>query len=191
MNFLGHILLSGDNLQVQLGNLMADGLPSKDFEKYPPLVQHGIAMHHKIDAYTDSHISVKQAIELLKQTQGRYASVLIDIFIDHYLALNWERFHPTPLADFSKDFYSKIKTIDFELPKHTSHMLFYMEKYDWLKAYAYKEGLVRVMQGMSRRASFKNKIAESVEHFWADKTQYYQWFETFLQDIIIEAQLNF
>jgi acyl carrier protein phosphodiesterase len=183
MNFLGHIYLSGNDLHIQLGNLMADGLRSKDFEKYPERVQLGIALHHKIDAYTDAHPAVKEAVELLKQKQGRYASVLIDIFIDHYLALHWQQYHSIPLSLFAQDFYAKTKKLDFELPKHTAHMLFYMEKYNWLEAYAYQEGLIQVMQGMSRRANFKNKIAESVAHFWKDREIYYALFERFLGDI--------
>jgi hypothetical protein len=39
------------------------------------------------------------------------------------------------------------------------------------------------MQGMSRRANFKNKIADSVEHFWKDREIYYALFERFLGDV--------
>lgn len=184
MNFLGHIYLSGSDLYIQLGNLMADGLRSKDFENYPLKVQEGIALHHRIDAFTDSHPAVKEAIATLSRTQGKYASVLVDIFIDHYLALHWDKYHPTPLSQFAHDFYQSLDTLDFELPKHTAYMLHYMKLYNWLEAYAHREGLQKVMGGMSRRAKFQNTIAQSVDEFWEAREMYYPLFKAFISDII-------
>ena len=54
MNYLAHILLSGDNLDIQVGGLLGDFVKGPLQGQYPEKVEQGIALHRKLDVYTDA-----------------------------------------------------------------------------------------------------------------------------------------
>ena len=57
MNYLGHLVLSGQDDEVLLGNFMADAVKGSSYKMYSTGVQEGILLHRKIDDFTDKHQS--------------------------------------------------------------------------------------------------------------------------------------
>ena len=57
MNYLGHLVLSGQDDEVLLGNFMADAVKGSSYKMYSTGVQKGILLHRKIDDFTDKHQS--------------------------------------------------------------------------------------------------------------------------------------
>ena len=55
MNYLAHFHLSNNDKNLIIGNYIADDVKGKAYLNYPTEIQHGIILHRKIDAFTDTH----------------------------------------------------------------------------------------------------------------------------------------
>jgi len=139
----------------------------------------GVELHWMIDEFTDHHPVVERSKERLRPIYQKYASVLADIYYDHYLALHWDQYCPTPLADYAQDQYALMRANRDLLPKRIQHMLPYMERYDWLTNYALLEGIDRVLHGMGRRAKFESRMEEGVRELKAMHGEFEQDFFEF------------
>ncbi len=179
MNFLAHLKLSFGDADLMVGNFIADSVRRVQFRHFKPMVVEGIRLHHKIDFFTDQHPVVEESKERLRARHGKYAGVIVDILYDHFLALKFEEYHPQPLADFVSDAYSLLYSRWDELPPTIQRMLPFMEADNWLVNYARREGLERVFQGMSRRASFDNRMKEATDDLFSDYLAFESEFDRF------------
>lgn len=183
MNFLAHILLSGDNDQIRIGNFMADAIKGKNYLNYPKYIKTGILLHRKIDAFTDMHPTVKTSKKRLHQRYKHYNGVIIDIFYDHFLAKNWDKYHIIALDIFTDQFYKLALTHKEIMPDKIQGMLPYMVRDNWLYNYRFLEGIEKVLQGMNRRTDNKSHmnlaVADLQEHYLALEND----FTTFFEDI--------
>jgi len=173
MNFLSHIYLSGNSEGLIIGNFIADSVKGSDHKNYPPEIQKGILLHRKIDTFTDTHPIVEESKKRLRPKYRKYASVIVDIFYDHYLAANWNDFSEEKLSDYTERIYVLIQKNHFLLPSGSVHFTKYMIKYNILEAYSRLEGIEQVLAGMSQRATF----VSNMEHSIVDLKEYYELFE--------------
>ncbi|HRO99302.1 MAG TPA: ACP phosphodiesterase [Flavobacteriales bacterium] len=151
MNFLGHLYLAGQDPLAVVGNFMADAVKGRDLSRFPDAVQQGIRLHRAIDTFTDAHPAQRVGRDRLRPHAGRYSGVVMDLFFDHLLAVDWDRWHPEPLPDFAQRMYALLQEHAHLMPDRTQDMLPYMVRYDWLTSYATTEGLARALHGLSHR----------------------------------------
>ena len=104
---------------------------------------------------------VKHSKEILRPKYRHYSGVITDIFFDHFLAKNFDRYSEKILPDFAEECYSIIQQQDSILPDEVKYMLPYMVKGNWLVNYAKIEGIQKALSGMARRARFESKMEES------------------------------
>jgi acyl carrier protein phosphodiesterase len=171
VNFLAHFYLSGNDTGLLLGNFLADSVKGKKYLEYPPEVQKGILMHRFIDHFTDTHPVTEKTKIRLRPRFHHYAPVVVDVFYDHFLAKNFDRYSAVPLKQYAQDVYNKLDAQSSGFPDKSRHFLKYMRMYDWLNAYASVEGIGEVMQGMSRRTPFRSGMengAEALREFYAE-----------------------
>jgi acyl carrier protein phosphodiesterase len=161
MNYLAHLTLSFDDEDHLIGNFIADGLRSVHYPLLKPRVLQGVRLHHFIDQFTDQHPLVEKGKARLRAKHGKYAGVILDIFYDHFLALHYAQYGRQELEAFSQEVYRVFENRDQELSPRTRRILPYMKQGNWLLNYAQKEGLARAMEGMAKRARFKNRMAEA------------------------------
>jgi acyl carrier protein phosphodiesterase len=184
MNFLGHIFLSGEEDEILLGNFFADHVKGKKQLEYPQGVIKGIQLHRAIDHFTDHHPIVLQGVKRLNGDYGRYGSVIIDMYYDHFLASLWTAYHEVPLERFSGIIYSRLLPFLEIMPEKTQYMLPFMVHNNWLASYAGTEGLGRALNGMSNRARFPSGM-ESATAFLIDNYDgFKEEFRLFMPDII-------
>lgn len=151
MNYLGHLLVSGKEPLVIVGNFMADAVKGRDLSAWSPGLQEGIRMHRRIDSYTDSHPLTLRGRERLRDHCGKYAGVALDLFYDHALAANWNELRKEPLADFARRMYTLLQAHAHLMPDRTQVMLGYMVRNDWLTSYARMGGIGRALAGLASR----------------------------------------
>ncbi|MFT3885202.1 MAG: ACP phosphodiesterase [Flavobacteriales bacterium] len=151
MNFLGHLLVSGEDPLVITGNFMADGVKGRDLSAYPEALQRGIRMHRTIDSFTDTHPLTLQGRERLRAHCGKYAGVALDVFYDHGIARCWPRYGTGPLEAFTHRMYAVLTAHAHLMPLPQQRMLPYMVQGDWLTSYATLEGIGRALSGLARR----------------------------------------
>ena len=88
MNYLAHVYLSRENIDLAIGNFIADNIKGNNYKKFNINWQKGILLHRFIDSYTDSHYIFREHSKLFFDSHRHYSRVLIDIFYDHFLAKN-------------------------------------------------------------------------------------------------------
>ncbi len=183
MNFLAHLYLSGNSDELKIGNFIADSVKGRGFAAFSQEIQHGIILHRAIDMYTDDHPIVRQSIGRLRPKYKKYSGVLVDIFYDHYLALNWNEFHSKSLDTYTQDVYQLLNSRLAELPDRTQMMLPYMIQGNWLLNYQYFDGIGRVLGGMSRRTKFDSGMEKGVHDLKEHYDDFENEFRQFMPDI--------
>lgn len=184
MNFLSHLYLSGESEGLIIGNFIADSIKGSTFNTFPEEIQKGIILHRKIDTFTDAHPIVEISKNRLRPKYKKYASVIVDIYYDHYLAINWNTYSATSLKNYTQDVYSLIEKHKHTFPIKSQLFTKYMFEYDILSAYAHLEGIEKVLTGMSRRASF----ISNMEHSIHDLKEHYPLFENEFKEFFPELQ---
>ncbi|MBD0725040.1 ACP phosphodiesterase [Flavobacterium sp. L1I52] len=183
MNFLAHIYLSGNNEYIKIGNFMADGIRGKQFEKYPEAIQKGILLHRAIDTFTDEHPLFRQSTKRLHERYHHYAGVIVDIYYDHFLAKNWEKYSEENLEDFVSEFYQSLHQNHAVLSEKTKNILPYMEKQNWLSSYQTIEGIHQILTQMDRRTQNNSNMRFASEELLAFYDEFENEFTLFFEDI--------
>ncbi len=188
MNYLGHLLVSGDDPLVITGNFMADAVKGRDLSAHQPGVQQGIRLHRRIDVFTDNHPLTLAGRDRLRAHCGKYAGVALDVLYDHCIATTWNELHHEPLAQFADRMYALLTGHMDLMPERTRLMLPYMVRGNWLATYATVEGVGRALDGMSRRvpAGLRLRGAETVllQHY----EDYIAECSSFLRDLRIHLE---
>lgn len=183
MNFLAHLYLSGEFDDGMVGNLMADFVTGKA-DGFPPAVREGIRLHREIDAYTDAHPVVRAAKQRLHPTYRHYSAVIMDVFYDHFLAVNWLRYDTRPLGVFAAHAYELLDQRQHLLPASMLPMLAAMQKQNWLVHYATVAGIDRALTGMAQRTKFVSYMENATDDLEKDYGFYQDNFERFFPDLV-------
>ncbi len=193
MNFLAHIYLSGNSEGLIIGNYIADAVKGKQLDLFHSEITKGIILHRKIDTYTDTHAIVEKSKARLRPVYRKYASVIIDILYDHYLAVNWKNYSDIPLFEYSKNIYGLIKKHEHILPEKSKLFMQYMIKNDILNAYSNLNGIEKVLKGMAQRTSFESNmnlsIKEIKEYYLLFEEEFYQFFPDIQQYVNQEINI--
>jgi acyl carrier protein phosphodiesterase len=184
MNFLAHIFLSGNDNASMIGNFIADSVKGKEILAYSPAIQEGIQFHRFIDHYTDTHPVISEGKKILSPYFGKYNSVVMDIYMDHFLAKDWLTYSNVPLAAYSESVYNILTKNKEILPERIQEMLPYMIRQDWLTNYAYFHGMEQVFKGMSRRASFVSHMEDAVDILKVHYQAMQDCFDHFFPDLM-------
>ena len=191
MNFLAHIYLSFGDAEVTLGNFIADSIRGNKYKHLPPRIIKGIELHRSIDTFTDAHKLHKKSSKRLHANYSHYSRVIVDIYYDHFLAKNWDRYSHTTLEEFVDEFYELLETNYDILPDGVTHMMPHMIADNWLLNYAKMEGIANVLNGMNRRTKNRSKMNLAI----IDLEEHYKEFETeftlFFEELIIFSKQKF
>ncbi|MBT7851015.1 MAG: acyl carrier protein phosphodiesterase [Flavobacteriaceae bacterium] len=169
MNYLAHILLSGTNPDVIIGNFIADSIKGSKYNSYPVEIQKGILLHRQIDTITDAHPAFRKSTKRLHKNYGHYSGIIVDIFYDHFLAKNWSDYSDIPLDAYIQTFYKLLRDNFDILPANIQKMAPVMIEGNWLLIYAELEGIDRVLAGMNRRTknrSGMDKAGQELKEFY-------------------------
>ncbi|MET7258530.1 ACP phosphodiesterase [Dyadobacter fermentans] len=191
MNFLAHILLSGENEGVMMGNYVGDfikGRLSKEkTATWNPDYVVGLKLHRFIDSFTDTHPEVSEAKDVAAVTQGKLAGIVMDIYFDYFLAKNFEHYHKEPLFIYAHRMYSVIERNQHLIPETMVPMVRSMIRQDWLNTYATLDGIDTTFKRLSRRAGFLAPISTAVSDLRVNEAFYYAKFLSFFPELRRQA----
>ncbi len=183
MNYLAHLYLSEPDDDSLLGSLMGDFVKGPLDGRYGPAITHGIALHRKIDSFTDAHPLVHASKSRVSAERRRYAGIMVDMFYDHFLARYWPEFSDEPLADFTQRVYSILAQRSEVLPERLRLMAPHMRQTDWLGSYA-QIGSIRIaLNRMGQRLKRANRLLDSGEELEQHYTGFEQDFRAFLPEV--------
>lgn len=184
MNYLAHAYLSGMDYGIITGNFIADQVKGKKYKNYPEKIQKGIILHRKIDTFTDLHQKVSQSKRLLYPSFGKFASVIIDIFFDYFLAKGWENYSSIPLNEFAENYYKILYLNKLYLPGKSLLILKFMSKDNWLLNYSNIEGIEKALAGIDKRTKFNSQMKNAVNILISKEKIFQMYFNTFFIDLI-------
>jgi acyl carrier protein phosphodiesterase len=151
MNFLAHAWLSGENEMVTAANVTGDAYKGKISAELPTEFRAGLQLHRYIDKLTDTNEELKKAALLLRPHYGRYSGVALDVWLDHILASEFEKYHTLSLRQFSDSVYKCIQNHQHLLNTEARLVGMYMWQHDWLFNYTSASYIHNVFYRMSKR----------------------------------------
>lgn len=161
MNYLAHLHLGGQRPAQLLGSLYGDFVKGVLAGRFTPELEASIRLHRSIDAFTDSHPLILNALARFPAGQRRYAGIMLDVFFDHCLARDWHLHADMPLERFTSNVYAVLRA-EPDLPGRLASIAPRMAEQDWLGSYRDFEVLEQVLAGISRRLSRPGALADGM-----------------------------
>jgi acyl carrier protein phosphodiesterase len=184
MNYLSHIYLSGESEEIKLGNFIGDFVKGQQFLKYSPNVAKGILLHRQIDSFTDSNRLVNECVGKLRPGFGKYSGIVIDIFLDHFLAVNWNYYSFEKLSSFTKRFHAILLSNFFQLPSQVKMFLPFLIQNKRLQSYASFQGIEKTLRIMVQRTSLPAETEFALKILEDEYPFFNQAFNQFFPEII-------
>ncbi|MBL4704611.1 MAG: DUF479 domain-containing protein [Flavobacteriales bacterium] len=184
MNYLAHILLSGNNPLHLVGNFMGDSVKGKDYQTYPSEISKGILLHRQIDSFMDQHPIVQKGKLRLHKNQSKFAGVVIDVFYDYFLAKNWAEFSDQDYHEFIQENYRTLENHIHLMPTMSQFILGRMVSSDWLGHYLHSDGINQALSGLSRRTKYPNNMENAVLDLLKYETEFNNEFKLFFPQIV-------
>jgi acyl carrier protein phosphodiesterase len=182
MNFLAHAFLAGDHAELVVGGVVGDWIKGPLPGPLPGDLAKGVALHRAIDSFAETHPAFRASRARVSPARRRYAGVLVDIFYDHVLALDWSSHHKQALDQYSASVYEQIADRMSEIPETAHRAMTFMASEDWFVSYAGLDGIRNVLSRMSRRARQPNPLEGGEQEFIADAIGFKQDFAEWLGD---------
>ncbi len=162
MNYLAHLLLADQSPASLVGGLLGDFAKGLDVSSLPEAVRAALLQHRRIDAFTDSHETVRRSRARVSRQFSRFSGILVDVFYDHFLAADWPSHCIEPLPAFSKRVYGALHEHQRLLPLRLSRVLPRMASEDWLSGYAEIENVGHALAGLERRFKRPTGLARAL-----------------------------
>jgi acyl carrier protein phosphodiesterase len=191
MNYLAHVFLSGNNEKLIIGNFIADFIDGNHYKNYHPEIQKGILLHRYIDTYTDAHPIFRQSKRRLFSRFRHYSAVIVDMFYDHFLAVNFSAYSDIDLEIFVDDFYKLILDNKRLLPAKVNKIVPVMVKYNWLVNYRDIEYLESILSQMNHRTKHNTELHNSIEVLQNSYDLFKDDFIIFFEDMLLERNKMF
>ena len=183
MNYLAHIYLSYENDQIKIGNFIADFIQGNKYKHLPKEIQKGILLHRKIDSFTDANKIVRLSKRRLHKRYGHYDGIIIDIFMDHFLAKNWKNYSEIPLHKYEEDFILLLENNKEILPKKVVQIIPFLKEQHWLSSYANLQGIEKTLIGVNKRTKGVSKMNEAINDLKENYTIFEQDFFRFFTEL--------
>jgi acyl carrier protein phosphodiesterase len=181
MNYLAHAYLSFNHPQILVGNMISDYVKGKKQYDYPALILKGIKLHRSIDNYTDVHYAVLNAKEIFRPHYRLYASPIVDVVFDHFVAK--QSFTENDLLLFTQQVYHTLDEHKAFLPERFLSFFPHMKEYNWLFNYRHHWGIERSLNGLVRRAAYISDSTTAFNLFQEHFNELEQHFTVFFEDV--------
>ena len=158
VNFLFHLYLSGTDPDIITGNLMGDFVKGRIGEEYPARLRAGIMLHRHIDSFAQNHELFRRSRLRIDRKYGLWRGVLVDLYYDHFLAGEWERYSEVPLPVYLLEVRRVVEARYQFLPERMQGVLPMLFE-EWLPSYCEVNGIGRLLERMARRVRRANPLS--------------------------------
>ncbi|MFW8592555.1 ACP phosphodiesterase [Glaciecola sp. 2405UD65-10] len=160
MNYLAHIHLAHLSGTSKLGNFLGDFVKGTNLQALPIHIQQGIFLHRKIDSFTDSHPDIKALKASMPNELRRMAGVIIDIYFDHLLSVQWHQYTKGSQQSILNGFYEELATQDITISPHFDGVKRGLLEYKWLGDYINQDAYLRAYKSIEQRLKYKIVFAD-------------------------------
>lgn len=190
MNYLAHLYLSVPTEEAWLGSLLGDFVKGPLDGRYGEAITRAIALHRRIDVFTDAHPMVLESKSRISAPRRRFAGVMIDMFYDHFLAKNWEEFHDEPLGTFTARVYGILSRHHATLPERLQAVAPRMAQWDWLGSYAEVGSIYTALNRMGQRLRRENRLLNSTDELVENYAEFEADFRAFMPEVAAFARAH-
>lgn len=183
MNYLAHLYLAHPYKGLITGNFIADSVKGHDYNNYPDEIKNGILMHRAIDDFTDHHPLILESKKYFVKEFDKYSGVLIDIYFDYFLAVDFEGYSDLDLQTFSNEIFTILKNDKQYFGDHSQRFYTYMTRENILVRYAQISGIEQVLKGMTYRIKNRMILNDSLPAFIANKDELQKKFVVFFHEL--------
>ena len=185
MNHLAHLFLAQPTAESLIGNLSGDFVKGTLGDRFSPAIAEGIRHHRRVDAFTDAHPSVAAFRRVLVPEHGHYARIISDMFFDHFLAVDFERWSGgEPLPAFLSRVFALIDPHIEQLPGRLRVLYPRMRDGAWFQSYATVEGIHLALTNMSYRLSRRPHLETATRHLIDSRVELQRRFDAFFPDVV-------
>ena len=188
MNYLGHLILSGENEDIIFGNFIGDAIKGKNYNNWTQNIQNGITLHRFIDSYTDSHKAYLNSKRYFYKSFPKMGGIITDILYDHLLWRNLNQHNIKNLKDLINNFYKTIDSRSEMLPKKMIPLYYIMKKNKWLTSYKHDEGIISALTKFGIRIGYADNLGLAFDLYKENITLFNDDFNTFFSDISSESK---
>lgn len=152
MNYLAHLYLADCTATSFAGAVLGDFVRGRLDGRLGVELETGIALHRRVDSFTDSHPLVRGALGRFSPPLRRYAGILVDLYFDYALARRWGEFHRLALPDFAAVAQAKVQA---QWPQHGAPFpAARLDRFaEMLVGYRVEAGMQRALTGIDERLS--------------------------------------
>ena len=167
MNYLAHFHLAQAEPALVAGALLGDYVKGPLRGTLPADVERGIALHRKIDAFTDDYALTRRLHVLFPAEYRRCSGIMLDVYFDHLLARNWHAYEQRSLADFSGRVQANLDTYEELLPATAKRFKQRLVQHDLLSRYAQTTTIDKTLQHIATRLRAPNPLATAMQYLSA------------------------
>lgn len=171
MNYLAHFHLASADDDWIAGALLGDYIKGPLSVDLPSRLRHGIQLHRRIDAFTDTHPLRREFARHLPDSYRRYAGIVLDVCCDHWLSVHWAQFEAQPLTAFAGRIYGVLQVNLVQMPAPAARMAQRLIEHDVLLQYHDVAVVAATLERIGWRLRSDNPLrcmgAESVEYLAA------------------------
>ena len=117
------MLLSGGDDQILVGNFMGDFVKGPLGDRFPERIRQGVTLHRRIDSFASRDELFQCSRRRLDQHYGLYRGVLVDLFYDHFLVMEWSNWSGEPFDRYLARTRSIIEQYRTELPERMQQLV--------------------------------------------------------------------
>jgi acyl carrier protein phosphodiesterase len=184
VNWLAHAFLSKPEIDFRLGNLLADLVKGRDRAAMSAGFLAGVRHHQRIDAFTDFHPVVHRSRARVGGDYRHATGILVDVFYDHFLAIDWGLYSAEPLDAFTARLYADIRAGMYSFPEEAQAALERMMRDDRLGSYRRLDGIegslrrvsLRLAARTGRDLGLERGVSELVANFDGLRTDFAEFF---------------
>jgi len=184
VNFLAHAYLARGSDRAILGSLMGDFVKGPLEGRYDAELTRALALHRRIDSYTDAHDVVRSSRRRVSPARRRFAGILVDMFYDHFLARLWAEYCNVPLEQFTAHVYAVLREHRPLLPERLLQIATRMGDGDWLASYQRVEAVAVALDRIGGRLTRGNAMLRSGDELLAQYETFEADFRLFFPDVV-------
>jgi len=162
------MLLSGNDDELLVGNFMGDFVKGPLDDRFPARIRQGLTLHRRIDSFASQNELFQKSRRRIDAHFGLYRGVMVDIFYDHYLVVDWSNWSGEPLDEYLARSRRVISNHYGELPERLQKLVPYIFD-ELIPSYAEVRGIGNALERMSRRLTRSNPLAggekEMLRHY--------------------------
>jgi len=184
MNYLAHLLLSGESDELLVGNLIGDFVKGKINGNYPVGIGAGIMLHRRIDSYTGTHPRAVSARNRFSPERRRLAGIILDVCFDHFLIRHWHRYSNMSFPHFVDEVHRRIQPYKHILQGglhffHSRRNIGYL-----LETNQDLDGVAYILSRISNRLRKGDGLLDAIDEIETNYDQLENDFNAFFPDLV-------